>query len=266
MKAQRLAGAVSRTLPRAHGPFDRWLARHPGDGAITYRDADGLWRTADLRDHLERAWFAGVPCGLPRSVQERIPAGSLAIDVGANVGTVTGQLAERVREGGRVWAIEPVPRNVARLAELAERNALPIDVLAVAAGAADGAVELRLADAEHSGWASATASWINAGRLRVPVRSIDSLMAERRPALPLLFVKIDVEGYEAEVFHGARETLEAARPLVYVEFNDLILRDRGSSSRELLGLFADAGYSPAPAYRDRSLDGDVVDLLLEPAA
>jgi FkbM family methyltransferase len=265
---QRLAGAVSRALPRAHGPFERWLSRHPGDRALLYRDAGGLWRTADLRDHLERAWFAGVPSGLPPSVVARVPPGTLAIDVGANIGTVSGQLARAVRDRGRVWSIEPVPRNVERLTELAERNRLPIDVIPVAAGEADGDLALRLPEDGRSGWASATASWIESGRLTVPMRSVDSLVAERRPPWPVSLVKIDVEGYEAEVLAGAAETLATWRPRLYVEFNDLAQVDRGASSRELLERLAAAGYVPADRWRDtaRRLDGAVVDVLLEPVA
>jgi FkbM family methyltransferase len=201
-----------------------------------------------------------VPIGLPDDVIARIPPLSLAIDIGANVGAVTGQLAGRVTTAGRVWAIEPVPRNVARLTALAGQNHLPIDVLSVAAGTADGSVELRLAD--QSGWASVTTSWIDAGRLTVPVRSLDSLIAERQPRWPLSFIKIDVQAYEPEVLAGARETLAYWRPLLYVEFADPDLRDRGSSSRELLALFAAEGYRPDADYRDRPLDGVVTDLLL----
>ena len=264
MRVQRLVGAVSRASPRAHGPFYRWLSRHPGDREITYRDSEGLSHTADLRDHMERGWFAGVPMGLPRDVLGRIPAGTLAIDVGANVGIVTGQLALRVASTGRVWAVEPIPRNVSRLSRFTETNRLPIDVFPVAAGAQDGELDLRLPDAEQSGYASATASWIDAGRLTVPLRSIDSLIAERRPHWRLSFVKIDVEGYEAEVLEGARETLAASRPLVYAEFNDIVLRDRGSSSLEVLERFAAAAYRPIESHRVLPLEGRVVDLLLEP--
>jgi len=38
------------------------------------------------------------------------------------------------------------------------------------------------------------------------------------------------------------------RPLVYCEFNDVVLRDAGSSSNELLDKFKGLGYATAAEY------------------
>jgi FkbM family methyltransferase len=194
--------------------------------------------------------------------------GDWAIDIGANIGIVTGQLAARVGSAGHIWAIEPIPRNTACLTDLCERNGLKmIWTFGVALGSGDGTVELRLPPPGGSGWASVTASWIDADKITVPVRSLDSLMAEHGSPGRLALIKIDVEGYEPNVLAGAMETVARFQPLLYVEFNDVILRDAGSSSVELLARFQGAGY--------RIVDGDdsaaerlhmrVVDLLLEPA-
>jgi Methyltransferase FkbM domain len=105
-----------------------------------------------------------------------------------------------------------------------------------------------------------------APRPKVPVQSLDSLVAEHGSEGRLVLIKIDVEGYESQVLAGATETLARFRPLLYVEFNDQILRDAGSSSIELLGRFLDSGYrvvdgaGPAAAR----LHMRVVDPLLEP--
>jgi hypothetical protein len=98
------------------------------------------------------------------------------------------------------------------------------------------------------------------------VRSVDSLAAEHGSDRRLALIKIDVEGYESQVLAGARETLARLRPLLYVEFNDEILRDAGSSSVQLLQLFKGAGYRVAneAAASEERLRIRVVDLLLEP--
>jgi FkbM family methyltransferase len=205
---------------------------------------------------------------LPSDVLGRVGPGDWVIDIGANIGVVTGQLATRVGASGHVWAIEPVPGNSERLRDLRERNGLEmIRTFDVALGAADGTVTLRLPPQGGSAWASVTASWINAGKMTVPVRSLDSLIAEHGSPGKLALIKIDVEGYESQVLAGATETLARFRPFLEVEFNDEILRDAGSSSEELLSRFRAAGYRAVDQARSTAarLHMRVVDLLLEPA-
>jgi FkbM family methyltransferase len=251
-------GTLARTMPRGRTRVAHWLRRHPGSTEVAYVDLTGLRRRADLRDRMEGEWFTGAKVGLEREVVDQVPRGSWTVDVGANIGIVTGQLAKRTNAA--VWALEPSPSNVARLTQLATDNAIPVTVFPVAAGASDGSIALGLPAAGESGWASITASWLDTNRIQVPMRSIDSLVDEFGAPGALSFIKIDVEGYEAEVLDGARRTLARYRPRLYVEFNDIILRDRGSSSADLLGLFADVGYSPSMIPE---LTGRVVNLLLD---
>jgi len=142
-----------------------------------------------------------------------------------------------------------------------------IRTFGVALGPGDGTVDLRLPPPGNSAVASVTASWINADKITVPVRSLDSLVAEHGSEGRLSLIKIDVEGYESQVLAGATETLARFRPPLYVEFNDEILRDAGSSSMELLGRFQDAGYRAVDGVGSTAarLHMRVVDLLLEPA-
>jgi len=137
----------------------------------------------------------------------------------------------------------------------------------MALGAENGTVSLRLPPPGNSAVASVTASWINADKITVPVRSLDSLVAEHGIEGRLSLIKIDVEGYESQVLAGATDTLARFRPLLYVEFNDEILRDAGSSSMELLGRFQASGYRAVDAVGSTAarLDMRVVDLLLRPA-
>lgn len=76
--------------------------------------------------------------------------------------------------------------------------------------------------------------------VEVPMRSVDDLCSELdlRPDL----VKIDVEGYELAVLSGARATLKAHRPPLFLEIHPERLRDLGASSQEVLSLLAGLGY------------------------
>jgi hypothetical protein len=105
------------------------------------------------------------------------------------------------------------------------------------------------------------ATWESAGEIDVATARLDDLVAERRPPGGLRLVKIDAEGFEPQVLAGATETLSTLRPLVLCEFNDVLLRQAGTSSDELLQRFAALGYAPV-GRRPATLAGRNVDLLL----
>ena len=244
----------------------RLLNRFAPPGEVVYRDTDGYQRRADLNDHMESLVFVGRH-RLPRAVVAALRPGDWAIDVGANVGSVSGQLCAAVGASGRVWAFEPVPRNVDRLRGLAAVNNLhQLQIFDVALSSSTGTAALALAQDGFSGHASFTASWISGRRIDVVTQRLDDLTAtvtdgERRP---LRLIKLDVEGFEREVLAGAETTIRRFRPMIFCEFNDLILRDAGSSSHELLEAFAGLGYQVAPRWRraGSTLAGRNVDLLM----
>lgn len=128
------------------------------------------------------------------------------IDVGANVGAYT-VLAAGVC-GARVRAYEPVPSLQRDLRANIALNGLDAlaTAYAVAVGEAEGEVtitdSLDVTNHVVVGRAAAEAD----GRTRVvPVAPLDALLADRPSGR--LFLKIDVEGYEAAAVAGAPETL-----------------------------------------------------------
>ena len=74
--------------------------------------------------------------------------------------------------------------------------------------------------------------------LEVEVALLDSIVAGRK----VHFIKIDVQGWEASVLRGARQTLWVNRPLtVRVEIWPSGLRRAGSSVDEVVDLLENAG-------------------------
>lgn len=257
----RAVGYVARrALPRGRTRLALLLMRHGPRHELAYTDQWGLRRVARLSDRMEAYGFTGVSV-LPSDVARRIRPGDWVIDAGANVGLVTAHLCHLTGPMGRVWAIEPVPANVARLQELKSLNAL--DQLTIYQGALScdsGQAALRLPAGGQSAYASFTKSMDMTGTIDVTTWRLDDLVAQAPRDRPLSFVKIDVEGFEPQVLDGAEHTLRELKPLVHCEFNDILLRDAGSSSVELLRKFAALGYAPLEMLP--GLDGRVQDLLL----
>jgi len=135
---------------------------------------------------------------------------SLFVDVGANVGFYT------VLAGGGVGAsclsLEPVPatfdqlRTNVRLNELEEN----VDLRNVGVGAETGTLRFTdgagannrvVTDAEQTG-------------IEVPVTALDTLLDAGREGM--IVIKIDVEGWEAEVLRGAEQMLSRSGPLALI--------------------------------------------------
>jgi FkbM family methyltransferase len=143
--------------------------------------------------------------------------GSIAIDVGANVGIHAIPIAAS-SPSARVLAIEPLPSNARRLRENAEANSIGnIDVIEVAVGSDEGVVTLHVSD--DPAYASTDAvlqGHHEIGQLAVEQTTLDAIWEGMgRPSVSL--VKIDVEGGELAVLKGANSLLASKHPAILVE-------------------------------------------------
>lgn len=272
-----LIEATARTSRMIHGSVAmpgtasgcvRMLAgKLANKGSYVYRNHSGHVFEADLTDYMERIGFFGAhSSALVRFIRAQLRPGDWAIDAGANVGLLSSPMAAAVGSQGLVWAVEPLPRNVESLLALKQRNCLEqMEVLPVALSATAGTARLRLSELPGgSGFGSFVAPWMEGGYIEVPTRPLDELVESTITDRPLRFIKMDVEGFEAELLQGARKTLTTWKPMVVCEFHDPLLRAAGSSSEGLLSLFAEYGFHPREPFGrpPGSLDDKVVDMLL----
>lgn len=130
-----------------------------------------------------------------------VPRGGTVIDAGANIGIYTLLLADLVGEGGVVHAVEPSPVAWHRLEE-ATGTLGQVHRHRVALGAEKGEASMAVADGDsmHSTLRAAAAL---DDVIAVGVTTLDALVGDRA----VDFVKVDVEGYEAELLRGARQSL-----------------------------------------------------------
>ncbi|MGA9507544.1 MAG: FkbM family methyltransferase [Candidatus Sulfotelmatobacter sp.] len=158
---------------------------------------------------------------LQRAIRDYVVAGDTVYDIGANVGYVSLSLAKRVGPKGRVIAFEPIPSSAEAFRENIELNGITnVRLLNLAASDQSGEAVIRMIEN------SATASLVwhrnepSATELRVRTEAIDELVEAGEFGLPT-FVKIDVEGAEGSVLQGMRDTIAAARPVLFVECSDI---------------------------------------------
>ena len=126
--------------------------------------------------------------------------GDLFVDVGANIGSYT-VLASAVC-GAETIAIEPDPITMGWLKKNIAANNIAETVTTVEAAVGREAGEVNFTVGLDTVNQVAGAGHQNTRKVRVVC--LDDLLAGRSPA----FIKLDVEGYEAEVIGGASETLK----------------------------------------------------------
>lgn len=191
---------------------------------------------------------ANIFCGLQEFqdmgvVLHTLRAGDLFVDAGANVGSYT-VLAAGVC-GASVIAIEPVPSTFSHLLDNIRLNNLESLVTAENIGLAASPGRLRFSE-RHGTMNHVLASGEQEPcGIDVPVRTLDGVLGNLRPTV----VKIDVEGYEAEVLKGAEGMLQAdTLRAVVMELNGSGTRygvDEGRLHADMLGRgFTPCHYDP----------------------
>jgi FkbM family methyltransferase len=140
--------------------------------------------------------------------------GDLVFDVGAHVGDRVGAFR---RLGARVVAVEPQPALAFTLKAIYGRDRL-VALERQAVGRAAGEIMLRV-NVDNPTVTTASEAFVDAANgaagwegqvwgksIRVPMTTLDALIAAHgRPA----FIKIDVEGFEAEALAGLTQPVKA---------------------------------------------------------
>jgi FkbM family methyltransferase len=191
--------------------------------------------------------------------RQLVRPGMTVVEAGANIGTHTLMLA-RACAPGRLIAFEPQQRVFQLLcANLAVNGIGNVTALPDAVGASAGTAAmppLDYAAANNFGGISVVAGgdagdWAEGRAVRVT--PLDAL---ELPSCHLL--KIDVEGWEADVLRGARATIARCRPIIYLE------NDRADQQPVLIAMLAELGYvqywHPAPLYNAANFKGAAEDV------
>jgi FkbM family methyltransferase len=169
--------------------------------------------------------------------------GSIAIDVGANIGDLTLPLSQMVGPSGRVYAIESHPRAFQVLCGNLALNAITNTK----------AINMFIATSPNTDTGGAWGASAYTGETWAPQFStIDALDL---PGCDL--IKIDVDGKELEVLQSGQMQIERFRPVIYFE-NDV----QEASSRLLDFAMRELEYTlywhPAPIFDPDNFFGNPI--------
>ena len=243
---QGIAAMPGIVPPRAPIPL--------GGGEMMVWTPDGylLLPTEDLRLLAAMSDGGVLERGTRVVLAALLQPGGTFLDIGAHVGTMTLLGARRVGEGGRVFAIEPLPRLAALLRRNLALNGVADRAAVSACAAGEGDAEALLHIGEVLGHSSLLPldDAPGAETARVPVRRIDDLVPT---GTRIDVAKIDAEGAELQVWRGMRRVLEESPRLAAIlEFGPSHLARAGVTPEAWLGELQSAGFA---AYAIDELTG-----------
>jgi FkbM family methyltransferase len=160
-------------------------------------------------------WVGTYEVARVRAFADAITHGAVVYDIGANVGIYSLVAGSMVGVSGRVYAFEPLDRNVRYLRRhIMLNNLLNCTVIEVAIGNQDGTRRFSAA-----AWESSMARLSPEGELSVLSATLDTCIYRERHLRPPDIMKIDVEGAEFEVLQGATNALSEFHPTVFLEIH-----------------------------------------------
>ena len=200
--------------PRRDVTVDTW------NGRLTFDSRDKLiGKYLYVHRAYERRYIEHALAALERDGW--LARGGTLLDVGANIGMICIAL---LRHGwfDRAIAFEPAPSNVRLLERNVAHNGLTerIARVPIALSSSDGEMELELSEynsGDNRLRVNASAgAWHEDRRatVRVPVRRLDDVLAERRDRADVRLIWLDIQGHEGRFFEGAEATLSRGVPVV----------------------------------------------------
>ncbi|KUF20087.1 FkbM family methyltransferase [Streptomyces silvensis] len=137
------------------------------------------------------------------------PGSGTAVDVGGWYGPWSRRLAGRAR---RVVAVEPVPHLADLLAAATPAN---VRVVRGAAGDRDGSARLWLPHGDRGD--RGVSSLVRRDDVHASALDVECLTLDGLGLRDVDFIKIDVDGNELPVLHGAHTLVDRDRPALFVE-------------------------------------------------
>ena len=160
-------------------------------------------------------WFGTFEVDRVRAFANMVTQSAVVYDVGANVGIYSLLGSLRAGPSGRVYAFEPLERNLQYLRRhISLNNVQNCTVLAEAVCNEEGTHSFSAAACDSS-----MARLSPDGEIRVPSTTLDSCIYGAKRLRPPDIIKIDVEGAELEVLEGSHRALSHFHPTVLLEIH-----------------------------------------------
>lgn len=183
-------------------------------------------------------WAGTYEVSRLRDFQRALRPGAVVYDIGANVGIYSLLAGFCVGPTGRVYAFEPLPRNVGYLRRHLAFNNLE-NCTVIEKAVCDQAGSLAFSAA---GWNPSMARLSSDGEFMVPTTTLDACVYGSDALRPPDVLKIDVEGAELQVLQGGLRAISEFHPAIFLELHSAQLHN------DCRAFLLDKGYGVEEGY------------------
>jgi len=181
-------------------------------------------------------------------INEYVVEGTVAIDAGANFGSISVPISKKLGNDGKLYSFEMSKVMANRLKRNIEQNKCSnIEVLNIAlSDVADQSVFFgELEEDKKTNFGDIR---INKGEegTEVKTTTIDSLNIQDKVS----FIKIDCQGYDFKVMKGAKGTIEKYKPVIVFEWEEDMSSDFGDTIEDVLEFYSELNYKVNKIEKD----------------
>jgi len=223
-------------------PFSQVLRKYDID--FYFKDELGILSKRNYNDNFEYIFKTKYSCdAMPMMIalSPLIKNSHVCIDVGSNIGITSIWMAKNSEQ---VYSFEPEKENMLRFVENVQVNAVKnIELIPKAISNKNGHAELNILESygHHSLGKVTTSKFI---RTEIVETTTLDLFCKENDISRIDFLKVDVEGFELEVFEGAKNLLKKKQiNLIAFEVSKVILDELDKSFESILELFNNLDYS-----------------------
>lgn len=206
-------------------------------GSFRNCNVDGINYLVDLSDTNGHLNYFGLKDPGQKKLLSNIREGMTVLDIGANIGALTLQMAKKVSPSGKIFSFEPSPLNYQYASKnISLNNFSNIKMINQGLGNEKSTAFLYNVNPKNRGMLRLLQDEEQNNSYEKEAVEIDTLDSSiKNFSIPKPdFIKIDVEGFEYKVLEGAYETLSKYKPALFIELDDQNLREQKSNAKELV--------------------------------
>lgn len=197
---------------------------------------DSLMLYANLYDYNDWKVYWSIKETAREHLYQLARHAQIVIDVGTNNGWVLMNIATIIRQNnGFIYGFEPHPETFKRcMKNIAAGKVKNYRVFNMGCGETETEYSMAIVRDSNSGQNRIIENdkeVKNDNIVTVKVTRLDTMFAD---AEKIDLIKIDVEGFELHTLKGAHQILKKHKPVLFIEIDDLLLRDNKTSPKEML--------------------------------